>query len=108
MMMDNPRDTVSTMGGHSAPKWIRFPDIQLMLRHLLEHAGKVCMSMQCQVGLGVGRTQHSAPVEDGAVGRKGISVERTFAAISSAADLETKVLSIPIGKPIGTATYWGY
>ncbi len=44
-----------------------------------------------QVGLGVGRTQHSAPVEDGAVGRKGISVERTFAALSSPADLEAKV-----------------
>ncbi|BDA41352.1 probable DNA polymerase IV at N-terminal half [Coccomyxa sp. Obi] len=43
-----------------------------------------------EVGLGVGRTQHSAPVEDGAVGRKGISVERTFSALSSPADLEAK------------------
>lgn len=43
----------------------------------------------------MGRTQHSAPVEDGAVGRKGISVERTFAALSTPADLEAKVITIP-------------
>lgn len=43
------------------------------------------------MGLGVGRTQHCAPVEDGAVGRKGISVERTFAALSTPGELEAKV-----------------
>ena len=42
-------------------------------------------------GLGIGRTRHGEPVKEGAVGRKGISVERTFAAISSWADLEARV-----------------
>ena len=41
-------------------------------------------------GLGLGRTQHAEAVAEGAVGRKGMSVERTFTAISSWADLEAK------------------
>lgn len=42
-------------------------------------------------GLGLGRTVHGQPPNEGEVNRKGISCERTFAAISSAADLESKV-----------------
>ena len=43
------------------------------------------------VALGVGHTSHSEPAKEGEAGRKGKSVERTFAAISSSADLEAKV-----------------
>ncbi len=42
-------------------------------------------------GLGFGQTGHSAPLESGAVGRRGMSVERTFPAASSPADLEAWV-----------------
>lgn len=42
-------------------------------------------------GLGLGRTVHGEPAREGEVTRKGISCERTFAAISSTADLEAKV-----------------
>ena len=42
-------------------------------------------------GLGLGRTLHSEPAKEGEVTRKGISCERTFAAISSREDLEAKV-----------------
>ena len=42
-------------------------------------------------GLGLGRTVHGDPAKVGEVSRKGISCERTFAAISSTADLEAKV-----------------
>lgn len=43
-------------------------------------------------GLGLGRTVHGEPPREGEVSRKGISCERTFAAISSIADLEAKVI----------------
>ena len=42
-------------------------------------------------GLGLGRTVHGEAAKEGEVSRKGISCERTFAAISSTADLEAKV-----------------
>lgn len=42
-------------------------------------------------GLGLGRTVHGQAANEGEVNRKGISCERTFAAISSTADLEAKV-----------------
>lgn len=42
-------------------------------------------------GLGLGRTVHGERPQEGEVSRKGISCERTFAAISSTADLEAKV-----------------
>ena len=42
-------------------------------------------------GLGLGRTVHGEAAREGEVGRKGISCERTFAAINSPADLEAKV-----------------
>ncbi len=42
-------------------------------------------------GLALGQTQHSDPVADGEVGRKGISCERTFQPISKTAELEAKV-----------------
>ena len=42
-------------------------------------------------GLGLGQTGHSALPEPGAVGRRGMSVERTFPAVSSPADLEAWV-----------------
>lgn len=45
-----------------------------------------------RVGLGLGRTSHSEATPEGEVGRKGISCERTFAAISAPADLEAKVV----------------
>jgi hypothetical protein len=51
----------------------------------------VSMDFFMAAGLGVGRTEHGDAVEDGAVGRKGMSVERTFQAISAPADLEAKV-----------------
>ena len=44
------------------------------------------------VGLGIGATLHSQAPQEGEAGRKGMSVERTFRAISSKADLEAKVL----------------
>ena len=43
-----------------------------------------------QVGLGLGPTRHGERAE-GEVGRKGMSVERTFAAISATGDLQAKV-----------------
>ena len=43
------------------------------------------------VGLGIGAAQHGEPPKEGEAGRKGMSVERTFRAISSRADLEAKV-----------------
>lgn len=43
--------------------------------------------------LGIGRTQHGEPVEEGAIGRKGISNERTFQAMSAPAELEAKARS---------------
>ena len=41
--------------------------------------------------LGLGGTTHHPPSREGEVGRKGISVERTFAVISQQKDLEAKV-----------------
>jgi hypothetical protein len=52
--------------------------------------GDTCLALRVQ-GLGLGRTQHGGAVPDGAVGRKGMSVERTFTAISAWPDLEAKV-----------------
>ena len=43
------------------------------------------------VGLGIGATMHGALPKEGEAGRKGMSVERTFAAISLRSDLEAKV-----------------
>ena len=43
--------------------------------------------------LGLGGTTHEPPVQNGAVGRKGIGCERTFAVISKPKELEAKVLS---------------
>lgn len=45
------------------------------------------------VSLGIGGTRHSDPVKEGEAGRKGMSCERTFRAISSRSDLEAKVRS---------------
>ncbi|KAL3138793.1 hypothetical protein ABBQ32_005635 [Trebouxia sp. C0010 RCD-2024] len=45
-------------------------------------------------GLGLGRTVHGERPQEGEVSRKGISCERTFAAISSTADLEAKCAEI--------------
>ncbi|KAL0041976.1 hypothetical protein WJX79_010785 [Trebouxia sp. C0005] len=45
-------------------------------------------------GLGLGRTVHGEAAKEGEVSRKGISCERTFAAISSTADLEAKCAEI--------------
>jgi DNA polymerase kappa len=42
------------------------------------------------VGLGIGRAEHGQSVDEGAIGRKGISNERTFAAVSAAPELEAK------------------
>ena len=53
-------------------------------------------------GLGLGQTQHRAAVPEGEVGRKGISCERTFAAISAPADLEAKVLLRVIVRPLSS------
>lgn len=47
-----------------------------------------------RTGLGLGQTGHSGPIEPGAVGRRGMSVERTFPAVSSPADLEAWVSAI--------------
>ena len=50
-------------------------------------------------GLGLGRTVHGQAPNEGEVNRKGISCERTFAAISNAADLEAKVGHSAPGSP---------
>ncbi|KAK9800914.1 hypothetical protein WJX73_010443 [Symbiochloris irregularis] len=42
------------------------------------------------VALGIGRTTHGEPAREGEAGRKGKSVERTFAAISSPAEQDAK------------------
>ena len=42
-------------------------------------------------GLGLGRTVHGEAAKEGEISRKGISCERTFAAISSTGELEAKV-----------------
>ena len=47
-----------------------------------------------KAGLGFGQTGHSALPEPGAVGRRGMSVERTFPAVSKPADLEAWVRSL--------------
>ena len=47
------------------------------------------------VGLGIGGTRHSQPPQEGEAGRKGMSVERTFSAISTRAQLEAKVRPPP-------------
>jgi hypothetical protein len=44
-----------------------------------------------RIGLGLGQAVHSGPPEPGAVGRRGMSVERTFPAVSSPAELEAWV-----------------
>ena len=44
-----------------------------------------------EAGLGLGRTRHPEALKEGQVGRKGISVERTFSPISHQQDLEAKV-----------------
>ena len=44
-----------------------------------------------EAGLGLGRTRHPEALKEGQVGRKGISVERTFSPISQQPDLEAKV-----------------
>eukprot|EP00891_Asterochloris_glomerata_P005434 jgi/Astpho2/5434/e_gw1.00076.4.1_t len=50
----------------------------------------LAMESFLSAGLGLGRTLHSEPAKEGEVTRKGISCERTFAAISSREDLEAK------------------
>ncbi len=49
-----------------------------------------------KAGLGFGQTGHSALPEPGAVGRRGMSVERTFPAVSKPADLEAWVRVLPL------------
>lgn len=44
-----------------------------------------------EVGLGLGRSRHHQALKEGEVGRKGRSVERTFAPIHQPHDLEAKV-----------------
>ena len=46
--------------------------------------------------LGIGQTRHSDPAEEGEVGRKGMSCERTFKALSSRAHLETKLEELAV------------
>lgn len=52
---------------------------------------QVRMEYFMTVGLGLGATRHGERPAEGEVGRKGISCERTFAALSAPADLEEKV-----------------
>eukprot|EP00208_Stichococcus_sp_RCC1054_P006025 CAMPEP_0206147638 /NCGR_PEP_ID=MMETSP1473-20131121/34031_1 /ASSEMBLY_ACC=CAM_ASM_001109 /TAXON_ID=1461547 /ORGANISM="Stichococcus sp, Strain RCC1054" /LENGTH=946 /DNA_ID=CAMNT_0053544649 /DNA_START=259 /DNA_END=3099 /DNA_ORIENTATION=+ len=55
---------------------------------------KVSMEYFMTVGLGLGATRHGERPAEGEVGRKGISCERTFAALSAPADLEEKLREI--------------
>ena len=66
---------------------------KIPLLSVVPHPVAKCLADQCCLhsGLGLGRTLHSEPAKDGEVTRKGISCERTFAAISSREDLEAKV-----------------
>ena len=52
---------------------------------------EVAVDCFMEAGLGLGRTQHHERLRDGEVGRKGMSVERTFAVIHTTQDLEAKV-----------------
>ena len=53
-----------------------------------------------KAGLGFGQTGHSALPEPGAVGRRGMSVERTFPAVSKPADLEAWVGPLLLRNPL--------
>ena len=70
--------------------WLRckIPLLFVILHPLAKHLADHCC---LHPGLGLGRTLHSEPAKAGEVTRKGISCERTFAAISSREDLEAKV-----------------
>ncbi|KAK9862385.1 hypothetical protein WJX84_004497 [Apatococcus fuscideae] len=68
---------------------------------LLDHKGllaglysPISMDFFLASGLGLGQTQHSEPVADGEVGRKGISCERTFGPISKTGELEAKACEL--------------
>ena len=52
---------------------------------------EVAIDSFLEAGLGLGRTRHPEALKEGQVGRKGISVERTFTPISLQQDLEAKV-----------------
>ena len=69
---------------------------------LIEHRGllsalysDIAVEAFLAAGLGLGRTQHHEALQEGEVGRKGKSVERTFAPISNTAELEEKVTPSP-------------
>lgn len=57
------------------------------------------------VGLGLGATRHGERPADGELGRKGISCERTFSALSAPADLEAKVLLVVWALQDGPRSY---
>ena len=68
--------------------------------HLVEKAdllsalfSEIALDSFISAGLGLGRTQHSEPLRDGEVGRKGKGVERTFTPISATHELEAKARS---------------
>lgn len=72
---------------------------------LVQHRGllsalysEVAVEAFLAAGLGLGRTQHHGALQEGEVGRKGKSVERTFAPIGDQAELEAKV-SFPTPSP---------
>ena len=62
-------------------------------RHTSPNADLSQVSVQyfMTVGLGLGATRHGERPAEGEVGRKGISCERTFSALSAPPDLEAKV-----------------
>lgn len=72
-------------------QFLHLNDDCISIRTHIEIRTQVAVDYFMRVGLGLGQTAHGEGTPEGEVGRKGISCERTFAAISTTADLEAKV-----------------
>ena len=57
---------------------------------------QIAMDFFLVTGLGLGSTRHGGDLQEGQVGRKGISCERTFARLAQPAQLESKVLLLTV------------
>ncbi len=80
----------------AAADWLSIIIQAFCSRGTCPHVGSSQVSVEyfMTVGLGLGATRHGERPADGEVGRKGISCERTFSALSAPSDLEAKVLLV--------------
>lgn len=79
-------------GAVTCQLFLHLNDDCILIRTHIEIHTQVAVDYFMRVGLGLGQTAHGEGTPEGEVGRKGISCERTFAAISATADLEAKVV----------------